>query len=97
MQKPRLTPQLCRWLDAVDAYVRRYNCRGSTLLSAASDVWDGWLLRAEVEPLVRQRLLYIIPIPADERSGSIGALGDRVTVQFTDRAARLFWPRRVAS
>ncbi len=96
MRKPRLTPQQARWIDRVDGYIRRYDCRGHQVFAAASDVFDGWLKREEVEPLVRQRLLQVFPIPADERSWT-GLLGDRVTVEFTTRAVRLFWPDRLLS
>ena len=93
MRKPRLTVEQCRWLDEVDRYVREYDCRGVSLRQAFSDVHDGNLSPLEVAPLIRMRLLYRLPIPTRERSGT-GLLGDCFTVDFTERAARHFWPDR---
>lgn len=92
--KPKITIQLYRWLYHVDEYIRKYDCRGDQVLAAASDVFDGWLTRKEVEPLVRRRMLTVICIPAGEWAGH-GLLGDRVTVEFTHRAARLLWAERL--
>lgn len=91
-KKPRLTPQECRWLDAVHQNVVLYKYGPSTIREAASDCWDGWLKLDEVRGMVRQRLLRLIPL-SDPGPGN-GLLGDRVTVDLTDRAIRLFWPDR---
>lgn len=92
-RKPRINALLVKALRVVDRYVVEHNLRGLRILPACSDCWDGWLTRREVDPLVRQRLIVIIPLARNERSGN-GLLGDRVTVEFTEAAARHFWPAR---
>lgn len=93
-KKPRLTAPEVKWLCEVDEHVRRYDYRADSLCQAFSDVHDGGLYPKEVRSLVRQRLLRWIPLSEPDRMGN-GLLGDRVTVDFTDRALRIFWPARV--
>lgn len=93
--KPRIPAACAPMLVAVDAYVRRYEVRGQSLADAASDVFDGWLIREELEPLIRRRLLAIVHDGCGPYDGGIGLCGSGYTVRLTDRAQRSFWPDRV--
>jgi len=93
--KPRVPAKSWPILLAIDDYVRRYNLRGKRLADAASDVCDGGYTRAELEPLVRRRLLSIDRycesrgyFPDDELCGR------SFTVRLTERAMRRIWPAR---
>lgn len=92
----RLPAACTPWLVAVDAYVRRYDIRGASLPAAASDVFDGWLVRDELEPLIRRRLLTIVHDRFGPHDAGIGLCGSGYTVYLTARAIACFWPGRSA-
>lgn len=96
--KPRIPATLAPLLVKIDSYIRQYNLRGQALASAASDVLDGLVLRNEIEPLIRRRLLEVIPYNDDAagwwRRDDTTMCGRRYTVHLTERAVRALWPDR---
>lgn len=90
--KPRIPARCARFLAEIDNYIHRYNVRGQALPSAAADVLDGWATRAELEPLIRRRLLSVIRY--GERPAE-GACGWEFSVHLTPRAMNALWPDRV--
>lgn len=108
-KKPRFSVRLrphhflsvrgCEPLEAlreIDEYVQKYDCRGWSLRQAASDVLDGWATKEELRPFFRQKLLVIVRHNDGERYPS-DLCGSDWTVDFTDRAIRIFWPDRLDS
>lgn len=90
--KVRIPAGCVRFMSEIDSYIHRYNVRGASLPSAASDVLDGLAMREELEPLVRRRLLAIAKYgdgPAE------GMCGWGFSVHLTPRAMNALWPDRV--
>ena len=89
--KPRLTPDECRYFDEVHQDIKRWGRHHSALEQAFCDTHDGGLYEHEVEPLIRKRLLTKVPMEeCDKREGCL--LGCRWSVFLTPRAMRWFWP-----
>lgn len=78
----------------VDDYIRRYGRDPVGLEQAFSDVHDGGLYLKEVQRLFRKRLLTKIRTePPGPREWDSGLMGYLWTVDMTDRAMRIFWPK----
>ena len=93
----RLTLDQVRWFDEVYQYIKRYKCKGPSLVAAFSDVHDGNLLVSEVRPLVRKRLLRWFPLTgACDKDSDVMGFGSNCTVDMTPRAIELLTPRKAA-
>lgn len=79
-------PPLCdRYLDQILEYcLERTDRSEAQLVSAPADVLDGNAYAHEVGPLVRRRILTVIPVEAANRT-----LGNRNTWFFTPRGMRI--------
>lgn len=74
-----------RFLDQILAYCHERTDRSDTqIIDAPSDVLDGNAYAHEVRPLVRRRILTVIPVEAANRT-----LGNRNTWSFTPRGMRI--------
>lgn len=96
--KPRIPAASAPLLLKIDSYIRQYDMRGPGLASAASDVLDGLAMRHELEPLVRRRLLTVIPYGEDAAGwwcrDDSAMCGRTFSVHLTDRAMQALWPER---
>lgn len=81
-----------RHLSRIGAYIREYDCRGRFLCHAASDVLDGAVYRSEIDELIRKRLIRVIHDGAGLPDDPL--CGGEWTVHLTERAIKLFWPKR---
>lgn len=101
MTKPHLTVAERRLLAELDEEIRRRNRRGQSLVEAASDLWDGWKLREELDGLIRHRFLRVIQLPWEcdipKSEIDLRQCGTDWTVDLTDRAVQIFWPDRAAA
>lgn len=95
-RKPRLTLAEARYFCEVDCDIRRGGySSGRDLEQAFSDRHDSGLYRREIDGLIRKRLLRIVPLLPDQEY-DIGLMGYSFTVDMTDRAMRIFWPKLFA-
>lgn len=95
MAKPRLTIAEARYFCEVDIYIRRFGRFPETLEQSFSEVHDGNLFRWEIDGLIRKRLLKIVPLsePPGPPEYDCGLMGYLFTVDLTDRAMEIFWPK----
>ena len=95
--KPRLRAASIPILVALDRHIRDLDYRGHDLRHAASDRFDGWLYRRELDDLIRRRLLTVIcDRDPDWNHYPRDLCGRGWSVDLTDRAIAAFWPDRVA-
>lgn len=101
--KPRLDLTSYAILAECDRYIRQHDVRGDAVLHAASDVCDGHYFFSELVPLYRLGLIRPIDdSPAATRRARRmdrvdGLCGRGPTIEFTEKAARHFWPRRTCA
>lgn len=86
MKKPKFKASSAIWLYRIYEDCVRYDRFGDddSLRQAPSDVLDGWALQSEVSDLVRRRILYTVPVDAEDQT-----IGNKVTWGFTDRGIKL--------
>jgi len=90
-RRVRLTLDQLRWFDQVYQHIKRYKCKGSSLIQAFSDVHDGNLFIGEVRSLVRKRLLSWNPrkTPSSEMEFNLMGNATRITVDMAPRTIKL--------
>ena len=97
-RKPKINEKSLPWLREIDAFVRELDLTGSSLREhAGGDALDGRATRAELDDLIRRRLLKVVPMP-EEKPECPPEIRDRCgttwSVDVTERAVRAFWPDR---
>lgn len=90
---PKRDALCARVMDEIDSYIKRYDVRGPRLADAASDVCDGWVIRAELQPLLDARRLRLVGRPSHE-SNICGSPWSYWTVALTQREIDRRWSDR---
>lgn len=91
--KPKLTVEQCLWFDKVDRVFRGYPQVGPARIMFYN-VWMGDLTEHDVLPLIRLGLLRRFPWWAAAGYSREVKLGERFSVELTDKALRIFWPEQ---
>lgn len=98
--KPRVRPESLIVLARIARYIEQYQLKGDALKQAASNELDGSVTRAELDDLIRRKLLRVWR----DRSGSVdpnSICGRSWTVRLTPRSTPLVvappWKQRAAA
>lgn len=104
MKKIRATPISMKILLELDNQVRRFDVKGDldAFRDVAPDALDSYVMRHEVDELVRQRLLRVhrynaSEIEDEDRMRDPQMCGTRWTVEVTPRLVAKLWPDRLAA
>ena len=93
-KKPKIRASSMPILCELDWSIREYNYRGAGLFEAASDLFDSWLTRRELDDLIRRRFLLVVKYSDGDVLGCRELCGSTWSVDLTKRAIRAFWPER---
>lgn len=93
-RKPRLRPFSYKVLCEIGRYIARHDLKGRDMASAGPDVLDGWVVRCEVEELVKKGWLRVVGKPRDDDALCGEMFTSSWTAVLTQRAIETFWPQR---
>jgi hypothetical protein len=97
--KPRVRPESLLVLARIARYIERYQLKGDALRKAASDELDGSVTRAELDDLIKRKLLQVWRDrtgPVDPNSICGGSWTVRLTRRSTPLVVAPHWKQRAA-